>query len=410
MNNWRNDTRQKAIAVVSIIVILVLVCLVGKYVTLRQEIWGIMNTDLYAPEYYTPKSYANYQKQLDAAKNITSELFAEEWEIDYAARELQYSIKALLKYADKEPLQQVMDDIADLDAAAYIPISWEPLSVAVTAANTVMQNENAVDEDVLNAIQKIDVAIDGLIVKPDKTELQEDYTFAAGIDTSSYRPSTVSVLSEALSNAKAVLDNENSVEVDVESAISKIKSAVSGLDFIPDKTELLSVIDDAGSYLEEKYTTATYTVFQKTLDEARNIASNKDSTQNQVDSVIIRLCSAIDSLEKSTKCVWRISPYLHKVETNHVGNSWSSAVFYNGEQVRGSFEVTAREGAGVTLSAKAVENDKIPDVGYGSVYLTLKDENEAATTFYVRENRGRYAGNRAVWVLEVSCEIIERIG
>jgi hypothetical protein len=84
-------------------------------------------------------------------------------------------------------------------------------------------------------------------------------------------------------------------------------------------------------------------------------------------------------------------------------------VFYNGKQVYGSFEVTARRGSSITITGKAVENDKVPDVGSGRVYLTLKDGNGAKTTFYVRENRGRYAGNRAVWVLEVSCEIIARV-
>lgn len=400
--------KNKIIAAV-VAVALILACSVGHYVSLRQDIWDIINTPLASPEYYTPKSYSNYQEALTNAEEIAADLFAEEQEIDDAAEELQRSIDGLLKYADKEPLQQVLDAAAELDSAYYIPISWQPVAEALAKANAVMQDKNAVDDDVLNVIQEIDTAVNGLVGKPDKTELSEQYNTAAAIDTSIYRPSTVSILSAALSNANSILENENAIDTDVNSAVSELEKAVAGLDLIPDKTELQSAIDDAANYAEETYTTVTYKALQEALVSAKTVVTNDDSTQAQVDEALATLTDSIDGLVKSTKCVWRISTYLHKTATNHVGNSWSSGVFYNGEQVRGSFEVTAREGSGITITGKAVENDKIPDVGSGSVYLTLKDGNEAETTFYVRENRGRYAGNRAVWVLEVSCEIIERV-
>lgn len=400
--------KNKIIAAV-VAVVLILACFVGHYVSLRQDIWDIIDTPLASPGYYTPKSYFYYKKALTNAEKITADPFAREQEIDKAAKELQLGIDLLLKCADKEPLQQVLDTTAELDSAYYIPLSWQPVAAAIEKADAIMQDENAVDTDVLNVIREIDAAVNGLVGKPDKTELSEQYNTAAAIDTSIYRPSTVSILSAVLSNANSILENENAIDTDVNGAVSELEKAVSGLDIIPDKTELQSAIDDAAKYEEKTYTTVTYKALQEALASAMAVASNDDSTQEQVDEALAAILDSIDGLVKSTKCVWRIFTSLHKTATNHVGNSWSYGVFYNGEQVRGSFEVTAREGSGITITGKAVENDNIPDVGSGRVYLTLKDGNEAETTFYVRENRGRYAGNRAVWVLEVSCEISERV-
>lgn len=401
--------RKSKIIAAFVAVVLILTFSVGNFVGLRKDIWEIINTPVNNPEYYTPKSYGDYQETLDLAKEITSDPFAKDSEIDDVAEALQCSIDALQKAADKEPLQKIIEVTSEIDPICYIPISWEPVAEALGAANIVMQDKNAVDEDVLTVTNKLDDAVSGLIPKPDKAELIDVYSRAACIDTRIYRPSTVSALSVSLLNAKAILDNENAVESDVNAAVSELTKAVSGLEHIPDKTELQFIIDTAADYSEEKYTTATYKVFQEALASALEIASDDDMTQNQVDSSIVSLNNAINGLSKSTKCIWRISPRLRRIETNHVGNSWSSGVFFNGQEVYGSFEVTAPEGAGITITGKAVENDKIPDVGTGRVYLVLKDGNVAEATFYVRENRGRYAGNCAVWVLEVSCEIIERV-
>ena len=65
-------------------------------------------------------------------------------------------------------------------------------------------------------------------------------------------------------------------------------------------------------------------------------------------------------------------------------------MYYKGDLMNGNFEVTAKEGSTIKITGKAIEHDNVPDVGSGSVSLVLQDGNEAETTFYVRENRGKY--------------------
>lgn len=402
---------KKKIMAAIVVAVIVIAYAAGSYGSMRQEIRDICDTPVQPEEYYTPLSYAAYQDALADAQEIALDLFAGARAIDDAAYALQDSIDALKMRADKEPLQQVLDTAAELVAVknSFLPSSWEPVADALAAAELVMADENAVDADVLVAINQIDAVVKELIAKPDKTELTDRYNEAAGIDTSVYRPSTVRALKEVLSSVENVLDNENAAEEDVKRASTQLAQAVSELDLVPDKSELEAAIEAAEKYEEEKYTTVTYNALQDAIDNATSIINNDDAAKKQVDAVLTALNKAVEGLQMSTTCVWEISFYLQKTATNHVGNSWSKGVFYQGEQVWSGFEVTAREGAGITLIGKAVENDNIPDVGSGSVYLILKDGNEAETTFYVRENRGRYAGNCAVWDLEVSCELIERI-
>ena len=220
---------------------------------------------------------------------------------------------------------------------------------------------------------------------------------------------SVPQLTNAVSAAKAVIEDPNATERDVQSAIATLDNAITKLEPKPDKTKLNNLIEQAEGFSGEKYTTVSYNALQDILKTVKSVQNEPEATQQNVDDAIATLQDAIGSLKKSTSCVWEISVSLWRSATNHVGNDWSSGIYYGGENVGRSFEVTKKEGATITVTGKAVENDNSPDSGSGSATLTLKDGNGTAITFYVRENRGRYAGNYAVWELEVSCKLLERI-
>lgn len=45
----------------------------------------------------------------------------------------------------------------------------------------------------------------------------------------------------------------------------------------------------------------------------------------------------------------------------------------------------------------------------GTIDIQLYDGSEASTQITVKENRGRYSGNKAKWEIKCSIELIERI-
>ena len=92
------------------------------------------------------------------------------------------------------------------------------------------------------------------------------------------------------------------------------------------------------------------------------------------------------------------------VENNHVGNEWvfSSTVNKKTLTEGDSIEISTTSKGKLTIVSSAEEQDKYPD--YGSKTLTVSVSKLKAnkdTTYTsnvtVTENRGRYAGNKAVW-------------
>ena len=96
-----------------------------------------------------------------------------------------------------------------------------------------------------------------------------------------------------------------------------------------------------------------------------------------------------------------ISTYIES--NNHVGNDWYHYVKINGKSFDADWyqdTVTLKKGSTLKFYCESVEDDKIPDVGKKTVKhkVTEKDLINGFTVkvdVYVKENRGRYAGNKA---------------
>ncbi len=89
---------------------------------------------------------------------------------------------------------------------------------------------------------------------------------------------------------------------------------------------------------------------------------------------------------------------------NHVGNSWSQYFSINGEKVKKGDKVTVTLGDSLEFYAKITEKDSKPDVGKASETRVISQEDfengfTVSLTVSVRENGGRYSGNKAVWTV-----------
>lgn len=68
---------------------------------------------------------------------------------------------------------------------------------------------------------------------------------------------------------------------------------------LADKSQLISTISTAQSYIAEDYTDESYQNLQQAMDEAIAVNSNTSATQAEVDSAVSNLQSAIDNLEEA---------------------------------------------------------------------------------------------------------------
>ena len=93
------------------------------------------------------------------------------------------------------------------------------------------------------------------------------------------------------------------------------------------------------------------------------------------------------------------------LSNDHVGRDWTFTYTHNGQTIKSGYTITQSveiftfQSIGVEIR----ENDKIDDVGTGTLAVAICDGGSGKTTATVTETDGRYKGNTAVW--EISCEV-----
>ena len=125
---------------------------------------------------YVEAGQAEFKEALAAAQAILADKDnAMQAEIETAETNLLNAMLNLRYKADKSILESVLAEANGKDASAYTAESYAVLTAAVAEANTVMENENATQEEVDAAVQSVQTAIDGLVaVEKPSTETPDD--------------------------------------------------------------------------------------------------------------------------------------------------------------------------------------------------------------------------------------------
>lgn len=128
----------------------------------------------------------------------------------------------------KSALQIVIDQGVQ-DEDVYTPHSYQNYVSALENAKTVKEKTFASKKEITNAQQKLQTAIEELYIKPDKTELRSLINKANNINENNYTTASCSTMNSTLASCLEVLNNENSMQQDVDHASDKMNSALNGL-------------------------------------------------------------------------------------------------------------------------------------------------------------------------------------
>lgn len=121
------------------------------------------------------------------------------------------------------------------------------------------------------------------------------------------------------------------------------------------------------------------------------------------------LQKAIDNLEIATKGVYQIN-YDFVLESNDsVGNDWQKYVTYNDSYICAGDYITAPLNSIAVFNVTIIEDDSVPDMGTVSFEISLENNEVSTANMIVKENKGRYYGNIAVWTVYCSVCLIELI-
>lgn len=174
------------------------------------------------------------------------------------------------------------------------------------------------------------------------------------------------------------------------------------------KSDLRQLLNQK-NYSEAYYTTASYDTYTAAVSSAKAIIRNPLVRPKKVIEAKNNLQTAVDGLKISTQEVYRITYHFTLRSNRSVGNDWQQTVTCNGHPLHSGDTLTAPANTSVTLHCTVFERDSIPDIGYGTVELRLRDGINSSVQISVKENRGRFKGNTAIWEFSYSVVRIARV-
>ena len=143
---------------------------------------------------------------------------------------------------------------------------------------------------------------DGSEETVEKDELQNLYDQNKGKNNEGYTDGSWASFQKALSDAKAVLDNPNATQEEVDKAVQALVDAIAGLAKAEspavDKSRLQRLYDSIRDRENDGFTAASWQTFDQARQNAKAVLDQPDATQEAVDSAYNRLLKAIVQLQK----------------------------------------------------------------------------------------------------------------
>ena len=130
------------------------------------------------------------------------------------------------------------------------------------------------------------VATQRTAVETDKTALKTFIDKASGleVDKDKYTKDTWVAFETELNEDRAVYEDENAMQEEVNNAYNELVTAFLKLRLIPDKSLLEDLINQANGLNSANYTKATFDGLTKALNEAKAVFDNPNATQSEIDS------------------------------------------------------------------------------------------------------------------------------
>ena len=255
---------------------------------------------------YTPDSWAAFEAWMNENEPKLQDAVSSREVTDLIAA-LVFQEGQLVIKADKDTLNSLYTQYTEtepLTEDGYDQESWAAYEAALEKAKTLLDDENALQTDVDAAVTELTTARTDL--KADITELQMLYDSYAAEYTadkeSEYLPDAWMTMQQALTEAKALLDqeaagNDKATPAEVKEAINALNEAKEALDAAKraDTTQLKAVYDEVSGLDLDLYADPGVTEMQEALDAAKAIIDDPQP-DSDVQGAIDALKSAYNGL------------------------------------------------------------------------------------------------------------------
>lgn len=173
-------------------------------------------------------AFASAQEILEKAKagdpSVTQEMIDESW------RELISVMQYLsFRQGDKSDLEKVVAMAEELDLDKYLDEGKDAFEAALSNAQAVLADENAMQDSVDPAWRELLKAMSELRLKPDKSALEELIAQAQGLNEADYEETSFRAMLSVLAEVQAVYDDSSAPQDEIDAAAEKLQAALDGL-------------------------------------------------------------------------------------------------------------------------------------------------------------------------------------
>ena len=179
---------------------------------------------------YTSESWAPFKEALDAAIVVIGDDNALEPDVEVAYKNLSEAFANLKLAADKTRLQNFVNQVKDLEESKYTESTWEGFESVLNAAQEVLANEKATQEEVDNAYNDLIRAYIDLRLLPNKDALKDLINKANMLSKASYSEASWLNMENALEVANTVLNNPEASEEQVKAAVEGLQASIEKLE------------------------------------------------------------------------------------------------------------------------------------------------------------------------------------
>ena len=178
-----------------------------------------------------PVVVEEFKAARDKANAVYNDASATQDEVNVAFDRLA-SVMHKLEFfkGDKTALKAFIDKVSDLDSSKYTETTWTQFNDALTAANGVYEDVNAMQPEVNEAYTNLVTAFLNLRLIPDKSLLEELINQASKLNSANYTKASFDGLTKALDEVKVVFENPNASQVEVNNAKDILEKAINSLE------------------------------------------------------------------------------------------------------------------------------------------------------------------------------------
>ena len=250
------------------------------------------------PEYATvvPDVQKAFESALSHAQEIAADENATKAEVTAAYDELLKKTWMLSFVGSPEKLQELYDFAEVLDLEIYTSQTAEAVRSAMEAAELILNDKNALQDEIDAAYNGLKAAVDGLKLKVDRDALGALIEEAEAIDLTKYLESSKTDFAAALENAKEVFGDDQSTDKAIYDAYNRLQRAIFDLRLIPDKSLLEDLLNKATEVDESKYTAESYGVLKAAMADAKAVFANAEATEADVKAAEEKLENALGGL------------------------------------------------------------------------------------------------------------------